>query len=228
MPRQLRLDLQRDPDYRRESFVMSEGARPVVTLLDSPELWNGGALALVGPEGSGKTHLARDWAARNDALVFDRKRPLPAQLSKASGRPVLWDDADRGLADEALFHLINATAAGGGRLLLTGRSPPHDWPASLPDLRSRLNALTVAELPTPDDAVMAGLLTKFFREKNIRPTEEVLPYLLRRIERSATAARDLVGRLDAASDDEGRAVTRALARRVLEPELAAAGDEDEG
>lgn len=205
---------------------MSEGAERAVSVLDRPDLWNGGALALVGPEGSGKTHLARDWAGRCGAIVFDSRKPLPPQLSRAAGRPVLWDDADRGLADEALFHLINATAAGGGRLLLTGRSPPHDWPASLPDLRSRLNALTVAELPEPDDAVMTGLLTKFFRERNIRPTDEVLPYLVRRIERSAIAARDLVERLDAVADEEGRAVTRPLARRVLEPELPLE-DEDE-
>lgn len=219
MPRQLRLDLKREPDFRRDAFVMSEGASRAVSVLDRPDLWNGGALALVGPEGSGKTHLAHDWAARCGALVFEPRRALSPQLSRAAGRPVLWDDADRGWSDEALFHLINATAAGGGRLLLTGRSPPRDWPAALPDLRSRLNALTVAELPEPDDAVMTGLLTKFFREKNIRPAEDVLPYLVRRIERSATAARDLVERLDAAADEEGRAVTRPLARRVLEPEL---------
>ena len=76
----------------------------------------------------------------------------------------------------------------------------------------------MAELAEPDDAVLAGLLAKFFRERNIRPAEDVTPYLLRRMERSAPAARDLVERLDAAADAAGRPVTRALAREVLGPD----------
>ena len=86
----------------------------------------------------------------------------------------------------------------------------------LPDLRSRLNALPVAELPPPDDAILKGVLEKFFRERNIRPTDDLIPYLLRRIERSIPRARDVVDQLDEAAGAEHRAVSRALARQILE------------
>ncbi len=129
----------------------------------------------------------------------------------------MWDDADLApRADEALFHLINMAAAGGA-LLLTGRTAPSSWPVALPDLRSRLNALTVAELSEPDDAVLNGVLTKFFHERNIRPAEDVLPYLVKRMERSVPVARELVQRIDEAADAEHRSVSRALARQVLDP-----------
>jgi chromosomal replication initiation ATPase DnaA len=122
-----------------------------------------------------------------------------------------------------LFHHINRAGARGGGLLLPARRPPSGWPAALPDLRSRLNALPVAELLPPDDAVLSAALGKFFRERNIRPADDLIPYLLRRIERSIPRARAFVATLDETADAERRPISRALARRILENE-AAAGD----
>jgi chromosomal replication initiation ATPase DnaA len=154
-----------------------------------------------------------DWAERTGALVLDARAP---NVAEAHGRPVLLEDADQADAD-ALFHLINMAGSGGG-LLLTARAHPRMWPAPLPDLRSRLNALTVAELGEPDDSVLEGVLRKFFRERNIKPAEDVYPYLMRRIERSVKVARDVVKRLDEAADAEQRDITRNLARQLLESE----------
>jgi chromosomal replication initiation ATPase DnaA len=179
--------------------------------LDAWPAWHGGCLALIGPEGSGKTHLARGWAVKTDALILE---PGRVDLADAPGRPVLMEDADKADA-ETLFHLINMAGAGGG-LLLTARPHPRSWTADLPDLRSRLNALQVAEIGEPDDPVLEGVLRKFFRERNIRPAEDVYPYLIRRIERSVRVAREVVARLDEAADAEHREITRALARQILE------------
>ena len=140
------------------------------------------------------------------------------ELGPLQGRPVLFEDADRAQRDELLFHLINMVEQSGGGLLLTGRTPPSGWNAALPDLRSRLNALPVAQIEEPDDEILESVLRKFFRERNIRPTEDVFPYLLRRMERSAPKALEMVIRLDEAADAEGRPVSRALARQILEAE----------
>ena len=64
--------------------------------------------------------------------------------------------------------------------------------------------------------VLEGVLRKFFRERNIRPAEDVYPYLMRRIERSVRVAREVVVRLDEAADAEHREITRILARQILE------------
>jgi chromosomal replication initiation ATPase DnaA len=132
---------------------------------------------------------------------------------------VLLEDVDRGVADENLFHLINLAARDGGGLLLTARTLPRAWPTALPDLRSRLNALLVAEIAPPDDQVLEGVLRRFFRERNIRPPEEVYPYLLARMGRSIPDAEEIVRRLDEAGDEGFRPVTRVLARQILEERL---------
>ena len=215
MSAQLRLNLERRPDHARAAFVVSGSNVLAVRTLDAWPDWRGGALALVGPPGSGKTHLASVWALRLQALAW----PTQDGDGPADG-PLLIEDADRSLAEEALFHLLNLAARPGGGLLLTSRRPPSQWPARLPDLRSRLNALPVAELEAPDDTVLDAMLRKFFRERNIRPSEELLAYLVRRIERSAQSAADVVARLDEAAHAYQRGVSRSLARLVLGEEAA--------
>jgi chromosomal replication initiation ATPase DnaA len=219
---QLRLSLERAPSHAAEAFLVSASNAAAVQALERWPDWRGHALALIGPPGSGKTHLARMWAARHDALEL-----APEALDHApAARAVLVEDADGRAEDEALFHLLNRTAPDAS-LLLTSRTPPGLWPSRLPDLRSRLNAMPVARLDEPDDAVLAAMLEKFFGERNIRPSDDLLAYLIRRIERSAGGASEVVARIDEAADRQRRPVSRALAREVLGDRIEA-GVEREG
>ena len=213
MARQLRLKLERDRLASLDEFVRGASNRDAATAVERWPDWLGGCLTLVGPQGAGKSHLARAWGQAAQALVV--QGPV-VDLTLSAGRPVLVEDADRGVPDESLFHLINVAARDGGGLLLTARTRPSSWPTALPDLRSRLNALPVVEIAPPDDAVLEGVLRKFFRDRNIRPPQEIYPYLLARINRSIPDASEIVRRLDEAGDEGFRPITRVLAREVLE------------
>jgi chromosomal replication initiation ATPase DnaA len=215
----LRLELRRPNNFRREDFIVSPSNVDAVRAVDAWPSWYGGCLALIGPPGSGKTHLAQAWVAKAGAAVLDAgDSSTAAELAPLQGRPILIENAHCGVADETLFHLINMAGDDGAGLLLTAPIAPQAWPAGLPDLRSRLNAMSVAELPPPDDLVLEGLLQHFFRERNITPSDDLIPYLLRRIERSAARAREIVDRLDEAAVADHRPVSRALARQIFEIE----------
>lgn len=219
MPAQLRLQLRRPPEYGRESFIVSETNAAAAAAVDAWPAWRDGALVLVGPPGSGKTHLAMSWAARAGAAVLPPDW-MDSDLADIDS-PVVLEDADQGPHGEALFHLINIAARPGCGLLITSRTPPSVWAVEVPDLRSRLNALSVAELGAPDDTILGAVLEKLFRERNIRASDELVAYLVRRIERSAVKAREIVARLDELADAERRPVSRALAREALYGEDAA-------
>ncbi len=134
--------------------------------------WHAGCLVLLGSEGVGKTHLARIWADASHAMHLDRRAP---DVAAPQGRPVLLEDADQGVDDEALFHLINLAAQDGGGLLITAREPPRAWACSLPDLHSRLAALQVVTIEAPDDEVLEGALRKLFRERSNRAPRDLYP-----------------------------------------------------
>lgn len=217
MARQLRLSLAHERPASLDAFARGASNAEAIAAVEAWPAWRDGCLVIVGPRGAGKSHLAQVWAARAGALVVDRDL---ADVSVAAGRPVLLEDADRGVAPEALFHLINLAAREGGGLLLTARTRPLTWPSALPDLRSRLNTLPVVEIGPPDDAVLEGVLRTFFRDRNIRPPDEVFPYLLARMGRSIPDAQEIVRRLDEAGDEGFRPITRVLARQILEENQA--------
>jgi chromosomal replication initiation ATPase DnaA len=210
--RQLRLDLGRTPSHARENFIVSRSNEAAVAAIDSWPLWPAGKLALIGPSGCGKTHLARSWAASVGAVTAE---PGAIDILAAGAAPILLEDADRLLDEDALFHLMNMADTGAG-LLVTGRTTPATWPVRLADLRSRLNALTAAQIEPPDDAVLLGVMKKLFSERNIEPKTGVEAYILTRIERSAPAVQDIVRRIDELAGSEKREITRALVGRIVQ------------
>jgi chromosomal replication initiation ATPase DnaA len=208
---QMRLPLQRDLADGAEGFVVSDCNRAAVeALADWPNLI-GGVMAICGPAGCGKSRLGQNWAERVGAVAIQGCEAALIDPLVLDGRPVLLDPA-QGVDEETLFHLINLAQAPGGALLLIARSAPSSWEAALPDLRSRLDAVISVPMEVPDDAVLSAMLKARFAERGIRPQKDVVPYLLRRIDRSAAAAAEVVERLDALH----RPVTRALAREVVE------------
>ncbi len=224
-PEQLALDLPARPALGRADFFVADANRLALAQVERWPAWPGGRLAVTGPAGSGKTHLAHVWAARSGAAILPAAG-LPGldPGSVAEDAALAVEDADRlaelgpdaaRAAEEALFHLCNRLALGGGALMVSGRSAPAFWALALPDLRSRLEAAPVAALEPPDDALLAAVLVKLFGDRGIGVGPEVIRYLLARMDRSFEAAEALVARLDAAGLAQGRAVTTRLAAEVL-------------
>ena len=120
-----------------------------------------------------------------------------------------------GAQEQALFHHLNRIHGAKGRLLLIGDIPPARWPVSLPDLRSRLGAVPVAEIGLPDDGLMAALLVKLFDDRQIHVGADVIRFLTARMERSFAAASSVVEAIDRRALAAGRAVTIPLVREVL-------------
>lgn len=215
-PRQLALALDHAANLTRDDFLPGPSNENALALLDRWPDWPARMLALVGPEGSGKSHLASIWAAESGARFMSARAltldTLPEALT--TGALVLEDCAPDHVDERALFHLLNLVREDNGWLLLTTRSAPTSWTVALPDLASRLRAMPVAALAMPDEALLRAVMVKLFADRQLAVDEALIAYLLPRIGRSFVAARDAVDTLDREALQRGRPVNRTLAAEL--------------
>ena len=193
------LPLEWRPRLGAADFVVSESNRVAMAWLFRPEAWPMPRCLIIGPPASGKSHLA--------GLVSDRTGAR------------LVEDADRYVDGEPLFHAWNA-ASSSRPLLMTARLLPKFWAHRLPDLASRLAATPQVTLSEPDDVLLAAVLSKRFADRGLRVADEVIQWLVLRLERSFVAVGQAVDILDALSLAERREITVPLARAALEHQLS--------
>jgi chromosomal replication initiation ATPase DnaA len=216
VPRQLALALDHAESYARDDFLPGPSNADALGLIDSWPDWPANAVALVGPEGSGKTHLATIWAATAGARVISAHAlsETSLQSSLATGALVI-EDAAVTSDERVLFHLINLAREEGAYLLFTARLVPSAWPVTIPDVNSRLRAMPVVTLQAPDDAMLRAVIIKLAADRQLGIDESVVRYLSTRIERSFAAARAAVIALDNEALRQGRPLTRALAAEMF-------------
>lgn len=219
--RQLPLILPPAESQRREDFFVSPANALALRSIDGWRDWPGRRLALSGPAGSGKSHLAAIWVAQTGAVAVAAADLAAADLAALAGSgPLLVEDvqvvAGDAAAERALLHLFNMQVAAGELLLLTGCEAPIRWGILLPDLASRLQAMPLAQIAAPDDALLSAVLVKLFADRQVAVPPTLIGYLAKRMERSLAAARDLVQRLDARAIADRRTISRELAAELLD------------
>jgi chromosomal replication initiation ATPase DnaA len=209
---QLALDLGKVEAFARHDLVVTPANAAAVEIIDRWPNWPGTVAILTGPQGSGKTHVAKAWAQKAHAVELDAS--AIGQLQEAVSA-VFIDPLSPNLDETGLFHLINALKAKNGHLLLTSLEPISTLNIKLADLKSRLDAATQAEIQLPDDALLSGLIAKGFADRQLQVESDVVSYLILRIERSAAAARNIVALIDAEALARKSRITRAFVAQVL-------------
>jgi chromosomal replication initiation ATPase DnaA len=223
--KQLVLDLPLRPAMGRDDFLVTPSNAAAVALIDQWPRWPSYGCILLGPHGSGKSHLATVWQQKADAQIIEapalQGRGVPSALSN---RALVIENLSTPPLDEAaLFYLLNLAKGEGTSVLFTTTQPIAALAIKLPDLVSRLGALPIAAIAPPDDSLLRGVLVKHFFDRQIAADEALISYLLARMPRSLDMARQIVAAIDSAALEQKTEVTRAFAGKVLarliEPEL---------
>jgi chromosomal replication initiation ATPase DnaA len=216
-PRQLAFALPHAESLGRDNFLEGPANAAALALIDGWPDWPNRVMLLVGPEGSGKSHLAAIWAEQAGARSTSAHALTVAEVpgALATGALVVEDLKPQQFDERALFHLLNLTREEEAYVLITARQPPSALAIELRDLRSRLRAIPTVLLLPADDQLFRALIVKFCADRQMVVDEAVVSFLATRIERSFAAARNAVELLDTEALRLGRPVTRALAAELL-------------
>ena len=224
MAQQLTFDLPSRPALGREDFLIAPSNAAAVALLAAD--WPGGRMVLVGPHGSGKSHLTHVWATETGASIVSARRIAEDNDRLFDIDALAIEDVHRAAGtrddEEALFHALNARATRGAQTLMTSLISPAHVEFILPDLQSRLQGSAAAVLDPPDDTLLAAVMRKLFRDRQMSVAPDAVAFLIKRMERSFSTLQALVDELDREALSSGRAITRPLATQVLD-KMAASG-----
>ena len=204
-------------NFTRADFVVAPANAEAVAFVDAWPDWPVAAVALYGPSGSGKSHLAAAWRAGAEVVpAAALSGNTLARLDIA--RPIIIEDVDSSSVnptrDTAIFSLLER-ATREAPVLLTGREAPAAWPTVLPDLASRFSALLAFPLWAPDDELLAALARKLFADRQLTVADAVIQQMMRRLERSPAAIRNFVAEADAKALAEKRPVNAALIQELI-------------
>ena len=216
-PRQLAFALPHAESLTRDNFLEGPANEAGLALIERWPDWPNRIMLLVGPEGSGKSHLAAIWAEIAGARSIPARALTPNAVpgALATGALVVEDLKPGDFDERAMFHLMNLAREDEAFVLIIAREPPSSFEVELRDLRSRLRAVPAVTLLPPDDQLFRALIVKSCADRQLTIDETVVSYLASRIERSYAAVRQTVELLDSEALRLGRPVTRALAAELL-------------
>lgn len=189
----LNLRPQAQPSFA--NFHVAAGNQAAVDMLLARERWTSPVLLLLGPNGSGKTHLGLAWQARYSGEFID--------------------DAEQA-AEAELFDAINRALAGEiSGLILASQIAPTKWGVDMPDLKSRLNAVPTLTLAEHDEASLEPILRELFEQVGRTVSQDVVAFVLQQTERSVDVLRELVHELDIEAGSAKADLTKSFVAKYL-------------
>lgn len=195
---QIPLDLAPETATGFDSFFITDTNRITVTALKAWPDWPAPILLLLGPQGTGKTHLGQAWQALSHGL--------------------LADDAEK-IDEVTLFSQMNQALNGEvSGMLLTSSKPLSEWGVQMPDLNSRLLSTPVMKMDDYDEAALEPILRQLFEARGRMITKDLVDYILKYQDRNVGSLRKLVRILDEAALADNADLTKHFASHAL-PEL---------
>lgn len=191
---QIALPLAWPADPRDDAFLVTPSNARAAHQLEHWGAWPVMAAVLTGPRKSGRSLLARIFAAKSGGTILD--------------------DAER-QSETAIFHAWNAAQADRRPLVIVADAVPPEWTVKLPDLRSRLIASTHVAIGAPDDALMRLLFAHLFHRRGLDARADLIDWLATRVERSHVAIQRVVDVLDQEVLERRKRLSIPLARTTL-------------
>jgi len=192
---QFPLDLSPLQKFSFENYVVGSANREMLRFLRLPMNWKTPITLIVGPIGTGKSHIGNAWANETGFLFLD--------------------DASQ-IDEEILFFQLNLILNGtGSRLLMADKNFPKKWLIKMPDLISRLKSITLVELTDHDDEVLEMIVRGIFEAKGRNVSQDLISYLLKHYERSVPAQVRIAEMLEKAAQSQKADLSKSFAMKFL-------------
>ncbi|MGB1800072.1 MAG: DnaA regulatory inactivator Hda [Gammaproteobacteria bacterium] len=202
------------------SFLVGESGNLIKLLKQIANKESNHVLYLWGEVGTGKTHLLQavcKQAAESDLHVayipLKQIEELSAEMLHDLGELdlVCIDDVESIIGQlewqQGLTWLYNELKDNNHSLIISGNKSPANSGLELDDLKSRLSSDQVIQIKSPSEDLKIEILKQKAKERSFELSDEVIEFLIRRVDRNLTSLIDVLDKIDHASLAAKRKIT---------------------
>ena len=200
----------------RENYIVSDSNINAVQWIDKYPYWKNSGLIIEGPKSSGKSHLVRVWQKKSDCNIYCSDKVNNEKIDANDNRNLAIENLEKIKNYEFFLHLLNYKKEKNLKYLLTTSHSIISQNIDLKDIKSRLLELPKVKITLPSDKLLKALIIKLLNEQGINITNNLVNYIINRIERSYNAVNLFVKDLNKISLEKKRNISIALIKEILE------------
>ena len=200
----------------REDFVVGASNREAVKWIDRYPRWKNNGLIIIGPTASGKSHLASVWQKKSFCDIFNYEDVNRENKDLFNFNNITIEDIHNITNFKFFLHIFNIKQERNLKFLFTSRLNLQKINIKLEDIKSRLKTLPQALILLPTDEEIKGILLKLFKDKGVFLNEDIINFILIRIERTYITIQKLVNEVNNLSLKQKKNITIPLIKEVID------------
>jgi len=214
------LNFGRIESFDDEDYIVTSSNAHALDWIERWPHWGDGVYSnitcIYGEKLSGKSHLARIWSRKSNAINLTKESLADKTYVDSSCSSYVIEDVQTLVGHEVdLFNFFEHIIHSKKNLMLTADIVISRIPFNLPDLRSRLNSVFSIEIKRPDEEMIEQILLKYFSDKQISVSSAVIKYLVARVNFSYKDILESVEKLDKASLEAQKNISIPFIKSIL-------------
>ena len=203
--------------YFEQDFFVSSNNFSAYKLIESWPNWPGKWVNIIGPTGSGKTHLSKILEKKIKKLkVIDETNVNEKIISELRNFDCLIiDNFKNKIEDKLLYSILNQSKQLENFIVINSKLQLNKFEIKLKDLKSRFNSFIFIGIDLPTDDLLQVIISKSFSDKQINLNPKVSEYIVKNVDRSYEKMFKFLSDLDELSLSSGKSININLIKKVL-------------
>ena len=213
---QLLLDFDHNIELNEHDYYVSRRNYLAFNLIQNWPKWERKILNISGDTFSGKTHLAKIFQDRSNALYLDHLDINEDVFKKIKlNESIVIDDFEKIKNENLLYSLFNLIYQDNKYLLILSNRTISKMNYSLDDLNSRAKNCIFAQIENPDDDLIFAIIVKSFSDRQIKLEKKLLEFIIKRIDRSYGKIYEFIYKVDELSLKKKKPINLKTIREIL-------------
>ena len=213
---QLLLDFDYNIEFNEHDYYVSRSNYLAFNLIKNWPKWERKILNISGDTFSGKTHLAKIFEDKSNALYLDHGEINEDVFKKIKlNESIVIDDFEKIRNEKLLYSLFNLIYQDNKYLLILSNRTISKINYNLDDLNSRAKNCIFAQIENPDDDLIFAIIVKSFSDRQIKLEKKLLEFIIKRIDRSYGKIYEFIYKVDELSLKKKKPINLKTIKEIL-------------